>query len=277
MPLPILSPLAPGAVGPATRYPDILGPPALNVLTPPLLPPQAPPLPPLPPPTTGANLAAIGLPAVGAVGGPNALGVGYPVGMDPWVAAMNNARLGVSTMANSNIIASKAEQMRSLFLMKAEDIYQRLVTIRFTIAPLQARANAAATARAALVELINSVNAQGYIDPNQALALNDLATELDALDIPNLINALVGEINELSGVVGLAEPRPVPGYPINAADAGPNPIQFGGSKNSRKKGGYKFTKAAKKRRSLRMSKRKSLSRMHKKTKRKRKRKTKKHH
>lgn len=281
MPLPTTSPLDPGTAGPVILYPNIVGPAAMNPLAPlPLDPITGLPVPQAPamagPLLAGADIAAIGLNAVGVLGGPDALGASYPAGMDPWVAAMSNARLGASTMANSNIIASKAEQMRSLFLVKAGEIYQRLITIRFSIAPLQANANAAVVARAALLELINEVNRQGFIEPNQAQALNDLATELNALDIPNLINALVGEINELSRIVRLPNnvaPNPIPINPPDVFDA---PIR-GGSKNSRKKGGYKFTKAAKKRRSLRMSKRKSLSRMHKKTKRKRKRKTKKHH
>ena len=233
-------------------------------------------------PVAGADLAALGLPAAGQPGGPAALNpaLGFPNGMDAWAAAMSNARLGASTIQNSNLIAEKANEMRRLFIAKSQEIYERLVTIRQTAAPLQAQAQAAGQARAALIELINAVNDQGYIDPNQAAALHDLAREMDNLPIQGIINALIGEINQLADAVGLAQPRPGGGFPLNPADNAANHLVGSRrrkkktkkkTKNLRKKkGGYKFTRAAISRRSLRQSRRKSLRSKHKKRKRTRK-------
>ena len=224
---------------------------------------------PLADPVAGADLAAIGLPAVGQPGGPAALNGSFPNGMDAWAAAMSNARLGASTIQNSNVIAEKANEMRRLFLARAQEIYQRLVTIRQTAAPLQAQAQAAGQARAALIELINAVNDQGYIDPNQAAALHDLANELNNLDIQGIINALIGEINQLGDAVGLVQQAANPaGFPANANDQAANPLAGGrrkrkkGKKTRRKKkkhkGGFKYSRIANSRRSLRMTRRKSL-------------------
>jgi len=218
-------------------------------------------------PAAGADLAAIGLPAVGQPNAPLAV-PGHP-NMDPWAAAMSNAQLGLGTVRNSNFIAEKANAMRRLFFERAQEIYQRLVTIRQTAAPLRAQAQAAAQARTALVELIDAVNAQGYIDPNQAAALHDLAEELNNLDIQGIINALIGEINQIGDAVGLVQqPANPAGFPANANDQAANPLVGGrrkrkkGKKTRRKKkkhkGGFKYSRIANSRRSLRMTRRKSL-------------------
>ena len=285
---PAAGPMMPGVAGPPVPYGAIgpagaaLGTPLVNIAgagagAPAVTAPPGP----LPVPAAGANLAAIGVPAAGTPNGPAVLGATFPGGMDAWAAAMSNAQLGASTIQNSNVIAEKANEMRRLFLARAQDIYQRLITIRQTAAPLRAQAQAAGAARAALVELINAVNAQGYIDPNQAAALHDLANELNNLDIQGIINALIGEINQLADAVGLARPRPAAGYPVNANDAADNPLVGGrrkrkkGKKTRRKKkkhkGGFKYTRLARSRRSLRMSRRKSLRRQHKKHKKTKKR------
>ena len=286
---PLAGPMMPGVAGPAVPYGALgpagapLGTPLVNITGagPNIAPAVTAPPGPLPVPAAGANLAALGLPAAGAPNGPAVLNASFPGGMDAWAAAMSNAQLGASTIQNSNVIAEKANDMRKLFFERAEEIYERLITIRNTAAPLQAQAQAAVAARAALVELINAVNAQGYIDPNQAAALHNLANELNNLDIQGIINAVVGEINQLADAVGLARPRPAAGYAVNANDAAANPLVGGrrkrkkGKKTRRKKhkGGFKYTRLARSRRSLRMSRRKSLRRQHKKHK---KHKTKKH-
>ena len=87
-------------------------------------------------------------------------------------------------------------------------------------------------------------------------------------DTQGIINALIGEINQLADAVGLARPRPAAGYPVNANDAADNPLVGGrrkrkkGKKTRRKKkkhkGGFKYTRIANSRRSLRMTRRKSL-------------------
>jgi hypothetical protein len=125
--------------------------------------------------------------------------------------------------------------------------------------------------------LIDAVNAQGYIGPQQAQAMADLAAQLQNIDIPRMMAGLIGEVNALAGAVGVAAGN------RNANDQGPIPLVGGrrkrkkGKKSRKKKkkhkGGFKYTRIANSRRSLRMTRRKSLR--HKKHHKKRKR-TKKH-
>ena len=119
--------------------------------------------------------------------------------------------------------------------------------------------------------MINAVNAQGYIDPQQAQAMADLANQLQHVDIPAMMAGLIGEINSIAAAVGVAVGNRDPG------DTGPVPLVGGRRKKKakktrrkKKKGGYKFTRAAISRRSLRQSRRKSLRSKHKKRKRTRK-------
>ena len=218
-----------------------------------------------------ANLAALALAAGGAQ--PAAVPAGTPAGMDAWQLAIQNAQLGANYLQNSNYVAGKANEFRTVAVQRLREIYGRLLSIQDQIAVIGPAAAAAANAQAALVELIDAVNAQGYIDPQQAQAMADLAAALGGVDIPQMMAGLLGELNAIAGAVGVALAN------RNAADVAPVPLVGGrrkrkkGKKTRRKKhkGGFKYTRLARSRRSLRMSRRKSLRRQHKKHKKTKKR------
>ncbi|RZD39636.1 MAG: hypothetical protein CXT73_07410 [Methanobacteriota archaeon] len=212
-----------------------------------------------------ANLAALGLNPAGPQ--PAAVPVGTPGGTDAWQLAIQNAELGANYIQNSNYVAGKANEFREVAVIRLREIYGRLLSIGAQAALIGPAAAAAAQAQAALVDLINAVNAQGYIDPQQAQAMADLAEQLQHVDIPQMMAGLIGEINSIAQAVGVVVGNTDPG------DTGPVPLQGGRKKKAKKtrrkkhKGGYKFTRAAISRRSLRQSRRKSLSGKHKKRKR----------
>ena len=223
-------------------------------------------------PVAVANLAALNLPPGVA---PAALPAGVPGGMDAWQLAIQNAQLGANYLQNSNYVAGKANEFRTVAVQRLREIYGRLLSIQDQVAVIGPAAAAAANAQAALVELIDAVNAQGYIDPQQAQAMADLAAALQGVDIPQMMAGLLGELNAIAGAVGVALAN------RNAADVAPVPLVGGrrkrkkGKKTRRKKkkhkGGFKYTRLARSRRSLRMSRRKSLRRQHKKHKKTKKR------
>ncbi len=208
---------------------------------------------------------------------PAAVPAGTPGGMDAWQLAIQNAQLGANYLQNSNYVAEKANEFRTVAVQRLREIYGRLLSIQDQVAVMGPAAAAAGNAQAALVELIDAVNAQGYIDPQQAQAMADLATALQGVDIPQMMAGLIGEINQIANTVGVVLGN------RNANDQGPVPLVGGRrkrkkAKKSRKKkkkhkGGFKYTRIANSRRSLRMTRRKSLR--HKKHHKKRKR-TKKH-
>ena len=226
-------------------------------------------------PAARGNLAALGLNPGGAQ--PAAVPVGTPGGTDAWQLAMQNAELGANYIQNSNYVAGKANEFREVAVVRLREIYGRLLSIGAQAALIGPAAAAAGQAQAALVDLINAVNAQGYIDPQQAQAMADLADQLQHVDIPAMMAGLIGEINSIAAAVGVAVGNRDPG------DTGPVPLVGGRRKKKAKrtrkkkhKGGYKFTRAAISRRSLRQSRRKSLRSKHKKRKRTKKHRKRKH-
>ena len=232
-------------------------------------------VPPPPLPAARATLAGLGLDPVGAQ--PVAVPPGTPAGTDAWQLAMQNAELGANYIQNSNYVAGKANEFREVAVIRLREIYGRLLSIGARAALIGPAAAAAGQAQAALVDLINAVNAQGYIDPQQAQAMADLADQLQHVDIPAMMAGLIGEINSIAAAVGVAMGNRDPG------DTGPVPLIGGRRKKKAKKtrkkkhkGGYKFTRAAISRRSLRQSRRKSLSSKHKKQKRTKKHRKRKH-
>ena len=232
-------------------------------------------VPPPPLPAARATLAGLGLDPVGAQ--PAVVPAGTPAGTDAWQLAMQNAELGANYIQNSNYVAGKANEFREVAVIRLREIYGRLLSIGARAALIGPAAAAAGQAQAALVDLINAVNAQGYIDPQQAQAMADLADQLQHVDIPQMMAGLVGEINSIAAAVGVAVGNRDPG------DTGPVPLIGGRRKKKAKKtrkkkhkGGYKFTRAAISRRSLRQSRRKSLSSKHKKQKRTKKHRKRKH-
>jgi len=225
-----------------------------------------------------ANLAALGLNVAGAQPGP-VPPAAAAAGMDAWQLAMQNAQLGANYIQNSNYVAGKANQFREVAVIRLREIYGRLLSIGDKVAIIGPAANAAAQAQEALVALINAVNAQGYINPQQAQAMADLAEQLQGVDIPQMIAGMQGEINAIAQAIGILNLND-----RNAGDIGPIPLQGGRRKKKAKKtrrkkhkGGYKFTRAAISRRSLRQSRRKSLRSKRKRTRKHHKRKrTRKH-
>ena len=211
-------------------------------------------------PAARANLAALGLNPAGPQ--PAAVPAGTPGGTDAWQLAMQNAALGANYIQNSNYVAGKANEFREVAVIRLREIYGRLLSIGVQVARIGPAAAAAAQAQEALVDLINAVNAQGYIDPQQAQAMADLAEQLQNVDIPRMMAGLIGEINAIAQSVGVVVGNRDPG------DTGPVPLAGGrrkrkkGKKTRRKKkkhkGGFKYSRIANSRRSLRMTRRKSL-------------------
>ena len=211
-------------------------------------------------PAARANLAALGLNPAGPQ--PAAVPAGTPGGTDAWQLAMQNAALGANYIQNSNYVAGKANEFREVAVIRLREIYGRLLSIGAQAARIGPAAAAAAQAQEALVDLINAVNAQGYIDPQQAQAMADLAEQLQNVDIPRMMAGLIGEINAIAQSVGVVVGNRDPG------DTGPVPLAGGrrkrkkGKKTRRKKkkhkGGFKYSRIANSRRSLRMTRRKSL-------------------
>jgi len=209
------------------------------------------PIPPLALPI--ASTAALGLTGVGphftAVPAAAAGGTG-----DPWVAAYNKAKRLQAYMSNSMQVGEKANEFRTLIVDRLRAIYWRLQSI-------QAAAGAANQAQQALITLVDTINAAGGPTDAQNAAMHDLAAELQNINIPNMITGLVNEINNLANQVGLVAGQKV------ANDTSLIPMTGGrrrrkkkSRKKGKRKGGYKFTRAANSRRSLRMKTRKRRSR-----------------
>jgi len=202
------------------------------------------------------DVASLGL-TPDQMGRLNAVPGGAPDGTDQWQLAMQNAQLGTNYVQNANYIAGKANVFREEAVIRLREIYGRLLSIQDQTARMGPAAQAAAGAQAALVELINAVNAQGYIDPQQAQAMADLAQQLSQVNIPQMMQGLIGEINTIANQVGVQVAN------RNAADQGPVPLVGGRrkrkkakkSRKKKKKGGFKFTRAAISRRSLRQRRR----------------------
>ena len=203
----------------------------------------------------------------------------------PYQTAMEVALRSTDYLQNANVTANKANEFREVAVERLRTIFNRLQSINAIVAQIQQGAGAAQQAQQmaqqaqqALVDLINAVNSQGYINQNQADAMADLASQLTQLNIPQMMAGLVQQINNLSHI--LRNELQAPGGLV-APDAIPPLLMIGGrrrkkkakkTRRKKKKGGYKFTRAAISRRSLRQSRRKSLSRQHTKHKRRKKRK-----
>jgi hypothetical protein len=186
-----------------------------------------------------ANLGALGLTAdATALLEPVALGA--PDEMDQWQSAMRNAQLGTQYIQNSNFIAGKANTFREIAVIRLREIYGRLLSISARAGNAGA---ATAAAQAALVELINAVNSQGYIQPQQAQAMADLAEQLNQINIPQMMAGVVGEINDIAAAVGVLRNEDRVGD-----DAGSIPLVGGRkkkAKNTRKKQAKKTRKKKK--------------------------------
>jgi hypothetical protein len=193
----------------------------------------------------------------------------------PYQTAMEVALRSTDYLQNANVTATKANEFREVAVERLRTIFNRLQSINAIVANMQQGAAAAANAQQiaqqaqqALIDLINVVNSQGFINQNQADAMADLASQLSQLNIPQMMAGLVQQINNLSYI--LRNELQAQGGVV-APDAIPPLLMIGGRRRrkkkakrtrKKKKGGYKFTRAAISRRSLRQSRRKSLSRQH---------------
>jgi len=193
----------------------------------------------------------------------------------PYQTAMEVALRSTDYLQNANVTATKANEFREVAVERLRTIFNRLQSINAIVANMQQGAAAAANAQQiaqqaqqALIDLINAVNSQGFISQNQADAMADLASQLSQLNIPQMMAGLVQQINNLSYI--LRNELQAQGGVV-APDAIPPLLMIGGRRRrkkkakrtrKKKKGGYKFTRAAISRRSLRQSRRKSLSRQH---------------
>jgi len=169
-------------------------------------------------------------------------------------------------MNNSRDVGRKLAEFRDYALQRLRQIVVRLQSIGQI-------AGAGAQAQASLVQLIQQINAAGGPTQAQAQAMADLAAEMQNVDIPAEIEALVTEVNNLAQGLGAQAANagpPATGIQGGVAADANNPFPLAGGRRKRKKGkksrkkkkkhkgGFKYTRIANSRRSLRMTRRKSL-------------------
>jgi hypothetical protein len=191
--------------------------------------------PPLPP---GAGIP-VGFPLPGNWGGTVATPLAGNALDDVW----NKIRRVDGYMADSREVSVFAEQFRTVVLDRLRKIFIRLQTIT-------GRVQGQAGAAEALALLVNEIVQTNGITRAQAQRMQDVADNLDGLNIQNELLGLMQVVNQLSRQIGLTNPVGDNAGPVNMT---------GGGKKKRKKGGYKFTRAAISRRSLRMKTRKLKS------------------
>jgi hypothetical protein len=192
-------------------------------------------------------------------------------GKTPYQTAMEVAHTTADYLQNANLVANRANQFREVAVERLRRIYNRLQSIIPIVTNMQQGAAAAQNAQQiaqqaqqALVDLINAVNSQGYISQNQADAMADLASQLSQLNIPQMMAGLVQQINNLSyvlrnelGAQGAIVPPDQPG-PMTGGRRKRKKAKKSRKRKKKHKGGFKYTRIANSRRSLRMTRRKSL-------------------
>ncbi len=189
-----------------------------------------------------------------------------PLGVGDFQTALNKVSRLQDYMQHSEDVATKAREFRTILLNRLRQVYWRLRTLN-NAAGVQHRA------ALSLVALVQQINAAGGPTADQAAAMDQLQGELAGLRLDEETSGILGAVNQLAQALGLpgpAAPGAAPGGPLHANDAAAWPMAGGRRKKhkKRKKGGYKFTRAAISRRSLRMKTRKLKSLTHKKSKRK---------
>ncbi len=204
-------------------------------------------------------------PAAVAGGVPLAFAAGG-LGANDYQDALEKVHYLQGYMNNSRDVERKLADFRDYALQRLRQIAVRLQSIGQI-------AGAGAAAQASLVQLIQDINAAGGPTRAQAQAMADLAAEMQNVDIPAEIEALVAEVNNLAqGLNATAANAGPPATGVQggvAADAN-NPFPLAGGRRKRKKGkktrrkkkkhkgGFKYSRIANSRRSLRMTRRKSL-------------------
>ncbi len=194
-------------------------------------------------------------------------------GKTPYQTAMEVALRSTDYLQNANVTATKANEFREVAVERLKRIYNRLRSIYPIVENMQQGAAAAQDAQRiaqeaqqALVDLINAVNSQGFISQNQANAMADLASQLSQLNIPQMMAGLVQQINNLSYVLrnelqaqgGAVPPDVVPPVVMTGGRRKRKKAKKSRKKKKKHKGGFKYTRIANSRRSLRMTRRKSL-------------------
>ena len=201
--------------------------------------------------------AAGGVPLAFAAGG---------LGANDYQDALEKVHYLQGYMTNSRDVGRKLADFRDYALQRLRQIVVRLQSIGRI-------AGAGAAAQASLEQLIQDINNAGGPTQAQAQAMADLAAEMQNVDIPAEIEALVAEVNNLAqGLNATAANAGPPATGVQggvAADAN-NPFPLAGGRRKRKKGkktrrkkkkhkgGFKYSRIANSRRSLRMTRRKSL-------------------
>jgi hypothetical protein len=194
-------------------------------------------------------------------------------GKTPYQTAMEVAHTTADYLQNANLVANSANQFREVAVERLRKIYYRLRSIIPIVTRMQQGAVAAQNAQQlaqqaqqALIDLINAVNSQGYISQNQADAMADLASQLSQLNIPQMMAGLTQQINNLSYVLrnelqaqnGAVPPDVVPPAVMTGGRRKRKKGKKSRKKKKKHKGGFKYTRIANSRRSLRMTRRKSL-------------------
>ncbi len=193
-------------------------------------------------------------------------------GKTPYQTAMEVALRSADYLQNANLVANSANQFREVAVERLRRIYNRLQSIIPIVTNMQQNAAAAQNAQQiaqqaqqALIDLINAVNSQGYISQNQADAMADLASQLSQLNIPQMMAGLVQQINNLSYVLrnelqaqGGVPPDVVPPVVMTGGRRKRKKAKKSRKKKKKHKGGFKYSRIANSRRSLRMTRRKSL-------------------
>ena len=215
----------------------------------------------VPLPAFAPAAAANGVPLAFAAGGLN---------QGDYRRALEKVHYLQGYMTNSRDVGRQLANFRDFALQRLRQIVVRLQSIGQI-------AGAGAEAQASLVQLIQDINIAGGPTRVQAQAMADLAAEMQRVDIPAEIAALVGEVNNLAQGLNAQADDPNANPPTGIqggvqADIGANapPFNLTGGRRKRKKGkktrrkkkkhkgGFKYSRIANSRRSLRMTRRKSL-------------------
>ena len=211
----------------------------------------------VPLPAFAPAAAANGVPLAFAAGGLN---------QGDYGRALEKVHYLQGYMNNSRDVGRKLADFRDYALQRLRQIVVRLQSIGQI-------AGAGAEAQASLVQLIQDINIAGGPTRAQAQAMANLAAEMQNVNIPAEIEALVTEVNNLAQGLNAQEANagpPATGVQGGVVADANNPFPLAGGRRKRKKGkktrrkkkkhkgGFKYSRIANSRRSLRMTRRKSL-------------------
>jgi hypothetical protein len=189
-----------------------------------------------------------------------------PLGADDYQDALNRVSLLGGYITDADVVRQKAQDFNDFALNRLRQIFKRLQS-------LGQIAGGNSEAATSLVELVRQINASGGPTLAQVNAMQTLADELSALNINDEMSGLVDEVNQLAGALNAqAGPNGIGVVGGRPGDQAQFPMQGGRkrkkarkkTKKKRQQGGYKFTRVANSRRSLRMSRRKSMGKQKKK-------------